>query len=63
VDAAAELRVKSHGHEALRGALGKPKKRFEQRYNAVIVEDNKAARDGLDMFARTSARSCVCMTS
>lgn len=51
VDKAAEAYVKG-GHEALRAATGAAKKRFAQRYNAAIADDDKAARDELDMFRK-----------
>jgi len=52
VDKFAELQVTGKGHEALVAALGEPQKRFAQRYKASILEDDKAARDELDMFRK-----------
>ena len=51
VDKAAEAYVKG-GHEALRAVTGAAKKRFAQRYNAAIADDDRAARDELDMFRK-----------
>ena len=52
VDKAAEAYVKGMGMEALRAATGTAKKRFAQRYNAAIADDDKAARDKLEMFRK-----------
>jgi type I restriction enzyme R subunit len=52
IDQAAEAYVMGKGMEALRGATGDAKRRFAQRYNAAIKDDDKAAVDQLDMFRK-----------
>jgi type I restriction enzyme, R subunit len=52
VDRAAEAYVTGRGMEALRAATGAAKKRFAQRYNAAITDDDNAARDELEMFRK-----------
>jgi type I restriction enzyme R subunit len=52
VDHVAEAWVLGKGNSALSAGLAPAKKRFAERYKSAIADDDKAARDVLDMFRK-----------
>jgi type I restriction enzyme R subunit len=52
VDRVADAWVTEKGNNALAAGLAPAKRRFAERYRSALTDDDRAARDALDMFRR-----------